>query len=118
MSHVGHSVFSAIQIISSRWRIIACLYNVIISESDMVTTDFLLIYKVVFFRLWQCRFCLYRDTTATLGCHILLLVNVSQVVPANEPHHAKTCLRGFSTRYDSNQPAQPQKLARLLKLCI
>ena len=34
-----------------------------------------------------------------------------------EPHHAKLCLRRFSTRSDSNQPAQLQKLARILKLC-
>ena len=34
-----------------------------------------------------------------------------------EPHHEKICLRGFLTREDSNQPAQLQKLARILKLC-
>ena len=33
-----------------------------------------------------------------------------------EPHHAKTCHRGFSTRQVSKQPAQLQKLARILKL--
>ena len=35
-----------------------------------------------------------------------------------EPHHAKMCLRRFSSRSDSNQPAQLQKLARILKLWI
>ena len=34
------------------------------------------------------------------------------------PHHAKICLREFLTRYDSNQPAHLQKLARILKLWI
>ena len=32
-----------------------------------------------------------------------------------EPRHDKTCLREFPTRPDTNQPAQPQKLARVLK---
>ena len=32
-----------------------------------------------------------------------------------EPRHDKTCLREFSTRPDTNRPAQPQKLARALK---
>ena len=35
-----------------------------------------------------------------------------------EPHHAKMCLRGFSTKSDSNQPAQLQKLATILKFWI
>ena len=35
-----------------------------------------------------------------------------------EPHHEKTCLLGFATRYDSNRPAQLQKLARVLKIWI
>ena len=32
-----------------------------------------------------------------------------------EPGHEKTCLREFPTMPDTNQPAQPQKLARVLK---
>ena len=32
-----------------------------------------------------------------------------------EPQHEKTCLREFPTRPDINRPAQPQKLARVLK---
>ena len=33
----------------------------------------------------------------------------------NEPHHEKMCLRESPTRPDTNRPAQPQKLARVLK---
>ena len=33
-----------------------------------------------------------------------------------EPCHEKTCLQGFATKNDSNRPAQPQKLARVLKI--
>ena len=32
-----------------------------------------------------------------------------------EPRHDKTCLREFPTRPDTNRPAQPQKLVRVLK---
>ena len=32
-----------------------------------------------------------------------------------EPRHDKTCFREFPTRPDTNRPAQPQKLARVLK---
>ena len=35
-----------------------------------------------------------------------------------EPHYAKTCLWGFSTRSDSNQSAHLQKLAGVLKFRI
>ena len=35
-----------------------------------------------------------------------------------EPHHAKMCLRRFSTRWGSDRPARLHKLARVLKLCI
>ena len=45
------------------------------------------------------------------GMHFCLLKSHS----STEPHHAKTCLWGFSTRSDLNQPAQ---LARILKLWI
>ena len=37
---------------------------------------------------------------------------VSKIV---EPRHDQTCLRKFSTRPDTNRPAQPQKLGRFLK---
>ena len=33
----------------------------------------------------------------------------------SEPRQDKTCLQEFSTRPDTNRPAQPQKLARVLK---
>ena len=36
----------------------------------------------------------------------------------HEHRHEKTCLWEFATRYDSNRPAQWQKLARILKLWI
>ena len=32
-----------------------------------------------------------------------------------EPRHDKTCIQEFPTRPDTNRPAQPQKLARVLK---
>ena len=32
-----------------------------------------------------------------------------------DPRHDKTCLRVFPTRPDTNRPARPQKLTRLLK---
>ena len=35
-----------------------------------------------------------------------------------EPHHEKTCLWGLANRYDSNQSAQLQRLARVLKFWI
>ena len=35
-----------------------------------------------------------------------------------EPHYEKNLSSGFATRVDSNWPAQPQKLARLLKFQI
>ena len=35
--------------------------------------------------------------------------------PLHEPRHDKMCLREFLTRPDTNRPAQPQKLARVLK---
>ena len=37
------------------------------------------------------------------------------VVTIIEPRHDKTCLREFPTRPDTNRPAQPQKLARVLR---
>ena len=33
----------------------------------------------------------------------------------NEPRHDKTCIREFPTRTDTDRPAQPQKLAGVLK---
>ena len=38
-----------------------------------------------------------------------------KMIKISEPRHDKTCLREFPTRPDTNRPAQPQKLARLLK---
>ena len=35
-----------------------------------------------------------------------------------EPRHDKMCLREFPTRPDTNRPAQPQKLARVLKFWL
>ena len=35
-----------------------------------------------------------------------------------EPRHYKMCLREFPTRVDTNWPAQPQKLARVLKFWL
>ena len=35
-----------------------------------------------------------------------------------EPRREKTCLRGFQTWSDTNQAAQPQKMARGLKFQI
>ena len=36
----------------------------------------------------------------------------------NEPRHDKTFLREFPTRPDTNRPAQPQKLARVLQFLL
>ena len=41
-------------------------------------------------------------------CHVSIRV-------LYEPRHDKTCLREFPTRLDTNRPAQPQQLARVLK---
>ena len=35
-----------------------------------------------------------------------------------EPRHEKTCLRGSVARYDSNRPAQLQRLATVIKFLI
>ena len=47
-----------------------------------------------------------------------MLLNKQNLKTLFEPHHTKMCIRGVSTRYDSNQPARLQKLARILKLWI
>ena len=39
----------------------------------------------------------------------------TMLVNINEPRHDKMCLREFPTWPDTNRPAQPQKLARVLK---
>ena len=49
----------------------------------------------------------YCTQIITLGSNVLLDIY--------EPRHEKTCLQEFPTRSDSNRPAQPQKLARVLK---
>ena len=41
-------------------------------------------------------------------CHVSIRV-------LYEPRHDKMCLREFPTRPDTNRPAQPQQLARVLK---
>ena len=44
----------------------------------------------------------------------LLLAMISVKFEINKPRHDKTWLRKFPTRPDTNRPAQPQKLARVL----
>ena len=46
---------------------------------------------------------------------ILIWMYFCSTSHTHEPWHDKTCLREFSTRPDRNWPAQPQKLARVLK---
>ena len=60
----------------------------------------------------QTIFALEKDSQNNLenalnSCHILQYIY--------EPRHDKMCLREFLTRPDTNRPAQPQKLARVLK---
>ena len=45
----------------------------------------------------------------------LTIFNASQQLEIYEPCHEKTCLGDFLTRPDTNQLAQPQKLAGVLK---
>ena len=42
-------------------------------------------------------------------------ISLMYVGRTNEPLHKKTCLREFVTRYNSNRPAQLQRLARALE---
>ena len=50
------------------------------------------------------------------AAHIVFIhVCLSSQTITIEPRHDKTCLREFPTRPDANRPAQPQKLARVLK---
>ena len=44
----------------------------------------------------------------------ILTLKIGRFV-SSEPRHERTCLQGGSTRYDSNRPAQLQRLARVLK---
>ena len=50
---------------------------------------------------------LYRES--------LHLKSGSSSINVYDPRHDKTCLREFPTTPDTNRPAQPQKLARVLK---
>ena len=56
-----------------------------------------------------------------VGCFAQLISNGTKCDRAlttediYEPRHDKTRLRKFPTRPDTNRPAQPQKLARVLK---
>ena len=64
----------------------------------------------------------YPGTPSILCCseYTVLLKDLlegrSSVAFIIEPRHDKTCLREFPTRPDTNRTAQPQKLARVLKL--
>ena len=57
-----------------------------------------------------------EDTNSLDGGSVELGASFCEFI--NEPHHAKMCLRTFSTRYDSNRSAQLQRLARVLKFQI
>ena len=48
----------------------------------------------------------------------LRVVNKHYKIDKYEPRHEKMCLRESPTRPDTNRPAQPQKLARVLKFRI
>ena len=60
---------------------------------------------------------LIQGFVSFLISHSLVHVIRTLTYDANiiEPRHDKTCLREFPTRPDTNWPAQPQKLARVLK---
>ena len=59
------------------------------------------------------------DLSACATCIIRISQNLScankTYTNKCEPRHDKTCLREFPTRPDSNRPAQPQKIASVLK---
>ena len=72
---------------------------------------------------WACAVKIYHDgmledTNSLNAAQLSRLFAMITVFLINEPHHAKMCLQRFSSRSDSNQPAQLQKLARILKLWI
>ena len=43
------------------------------------------------------------------------IIEALMLMPELEPRHEKMCLQEFPIRPDTNWPAQPQKLARILK---
>ena len=61
----------------------------------------------------------FTTTYAPAACSSLFAVGASgmfkKLTQLNEPRHDKMCLREFLTRPDTNRPAQPQKLASVLK---
>ena len=64
-------------------------------------------FRFVFFRIDWCQS--EKELSSWLSAHAVIFNAV-----LIEPHHAKKCLRGFSTRSVSNQPAQLQKLAKFV----
>ena len=54
------------------------------------------------------------------GLHRSRISSILSAISKNscEPRHDKTCLWEFPTRPDTNRPAQPQKLARVLKFWL
>ena len=51
--------------------------------------------------------------------HVLSIRSIANLPTSTyEPQHDKTCLREFPTRPDTNRPAQPQRLARVLKFWL
>ena len=70
--------------------------------------------------VWACavKIChdgMLEDTNSLDAAHLILFTGFTI---SHEPHHAKMCLRTFSTRSDSNRSAQLQRLARVLKFQI
>ena len=57
-----------------------------------------------------------NKTVITLMATIAVIAQYLTYV--SEPRHDKMCLRKFPTKPDTNRPAQPQKLARVLKFRI
>ena len=60
-------------------------------------------------------FLMVRFPIVVLGRMCNLTVSVLIIALSFEPRHDKMCLREFPTRPDTTRPAQPQKLARVLK---
>ena len=59
-----------------------------------------------------------KYTFCRVVAHFLIIrtqVLCPYIVRITEPRHDKTCIREFPTRPDTNRPAQPQKLPRVLK---
>ena len=60
--------------------------------------------------------------TFSVSCQSMAHIAILNQIPnatsntfLNKPRHDKTCFREFLTTPDTNRPAQPQKLARVLK---